>query len=289
KYNGTTLATAALSGGQASWAGVLPGGTHTVTAIYLGDANYLASTTAPFSQTVLNAAPVILSQPTATPTAATVNETVRFSVVASDPDGQTIRYLWDYGDGANDSTGAHAYAAPGVYSVTLLVSDGTASLAGNTLTVVVTAPAAGSEPAISAGEISFVSLKATVRASGGRDSLLLTGTLDAATEPQGKAVSINIGGIEHSFILDKRGRGKTKFANIALKRIREEGSTTHHFRLACKGLSLKQSWNVEQRSGAPLRLLLTVEVDERRFGTKMELTYSGTEERGFLTILSAPE
>ena len=52
---------------------------------------------------------------------------VSFTGVASDPDpGDTLTYLWDFGDG-NQSTAAnptHTYASNGQYTSTLVVSDG---------------------------------------------------------------------------------------------------------------------------------------------------------------------
>ena len=44
-----------------------------------------------------------------------------------DPDGNQIRYLWDWGDGSPTSTTAyptHAYATAGDYPITLTVTDG---------------------------------------------------------------------------------------------------------------------------------------------------------------------
>ena len=70
--------------------------------------------------------PAMMSGPSAQPNPGVVGEAVSFSVAASDPDGDVLSYAWDLGDGnsANGASAAHAYAAPGTYSVTVNVSDG---------------------------------------------------------------------------------------------------------------------------------------------------------------------
>ena len=44
---------------------------------------------------------------------------------SSDPDGQIVRYLWNYGDGTSSSKAQdqHAYSRPGTYSIILTVTD----------------------------------------------------------------------------------------------------------------------------------------------------------------------
>jgi hypothetical protein len=60
------------------------------------------------------------------PHSAPVGTTINFDASASyDPDGTIVSYEWDFGDGAT-ATGAiasHAYAANGIYTVTLTVTD----------------------------------------------------------------------------------------------------------------------------------------------------------------------
>ena len=45
---------------------------------------------------------------------------------SQDPDGSIASYVWDFGDGTPDGSGAtpsHTYAAAGTYTVTLTVTD----------------------------------------------------------------------------------------------------------------------------------------------------------------------
>ena len=75
---------------------------------------------------------------------AVVNQVVTFDGSASlDADGDPLTYQWSFGDDAPAATGAivaHAYTAPGTYTVTLTVSDGTASASAVTSVTVTQMP-----------------------------------------------------------------------------------------------------------------------------------------------------
>jgi len=60
-----------------------------------------------------------------------------------DPDGTIVSWDWDFGDGASDSgeTVSHAYAAEGVYTVSLTVTDDFGNTGSTTTTATITAPA----------------------------------------------------------------------------------------------------------------------------------------------------
>ena len=66
------------------------------------------------------------------------------SAGTNDPDGDSLTYAWNFGDGASSTAPnpSHTYAASGRYAVTLTVSDGTNSAFAN-LTVVVGNPPVG--------------------------------------------------------------------------------------------------------------------------------------------------
>jgi PKD repeat protein len=67
------------------------------------------------------------ASPVATPMSGTAPLTVQFSANASDPEGDPLRYTWNFGDGLGMSTLAsvtYVYTQPGIYGAWLAVSDG---------------------------------------------------------------------------------------------------------------------------------------------------------------------
>ncbi|MBK8477894.1 MAG: immunoglobulin domain-containing protein [Opitutaceae bacterium] len=69
-----------------------------------------------------------------------------FSAASSDPDGDTVYYHWDFGDGQIDSTAAwvnHRWLVGGTYDVTVTAIDGKGGQAKQTLSVKVADPLLG--------------------------------------------------------------------------------------------------------------------------------------------------
>jgi hypothetical protein len=85
---------------------------------------------------------VIVSGPTATPMQAFVNQSIAFSAVATDVNGDSLFYLWDFGDGTNfnGSSVTHIYNNPGPYPVMVTVTDGRGGSALGTVTVTISDP-----------------------------------------------------------------------------------------------------------------------------------------------------
>ncbi|MCP4017148.1 MAG: PKD domain-containing protein, partial [Delftia sp.] len=83
-----------------------------------------------------------------------VSEAAVFSAAAADPDGDTLVYSWNFGDGTS-GTGAsadHAYASAGIYDVTVTVSDGYGGEASDVCqTEIVQLPAYNVAPEAEAG------------------------------------------------------------------------------------------------------------------------------------------
>jgi len=85
----------------------------------------------------VQAAPPLVGSIGFSPTQPEESETTVFTVVASDPDGDTISYLWDFGDGSS-STGAspsHFFDDDGNFLVTVTVTDFNGEFATATTTV----------------------------------------------------------------------------------------------------------------------------------------------------------
>jgi hypothetical protein len=93
--------------------------------------------------------PYITAGPTATPSPATVGQTVTFTVTASGPTGDTLDYTWDYGDGSQSYIGTasstHTYDDDGMYRVKVTISSSVGSAEG-TLFLMVGTGAGGNGP-----------------------------------------------------------------------------------------------------------------------------------------------
>ena len=86
-----------------------------------------------------NTAPV--ASPSATPNSGSAPLSVQFAANASDADGDALSYAWDFGDGETSTNEAplHTYLLEDIYTVSLVVDDGT-DTATNDLTIVVGPP-----------------------------------------------------------------------------------------------------------------------------------------------------
>jgi PKD repeat protein len=107
---------------------------------------------APPSRTITVQAVTANRPPTAVITAPTGNVTitagqsVTFSGTASDPDGDAITVLWDFGDGTSSTLlapGAHTFATAGTYTVRLTATDSRGLAATNPPTRTITVNPAG--------------------------------------------------------------------------------------------------------------------------------------------------
>ena len=111
-------------------------------------------------------------------------ESVFFSGTASDPDGDPVTVLWDFGDGSTSTVlghGAHAYPDAGVYTVTLTATDDQGLADPSPPTRTVTVGAANAPPN---GTISQPSMDVTITAG---ESVFFSGSV---SDPDGDPVTV---------------------------------------------------------------------------------------------------
>ena len=83
--------------------------------------------------------PPVITTAAAAPTTGTAPLAVRFTGSATDPDGTSVTYAWDFGDGTSSSAAnpTHTYARSGTYRARLQVSSGGTTVSSNLITVTV--------------------------------------------------------------------------------------------------------------------------------------------------------
>ena len=158
-----------------------------------------------------NLPPVFLSAPTALPNPAKPGDVVQFATQASDPENDILTYNWTFGDGAT-ATGAsvpHIYTSEGIYTATVTVSDGS-----HTISSSIAVKVASSHGLI----LSKLNGTANLAVSG-KDICSFTGTLALPTNynPTGISLTVNVGGAQATFVMDRSGNARTADGTVALK------------------------------------------------------------------------
>ena len=137
-----------VTNGSASVDYILPAGlsrgAYTISASLQDSADFNPSTDSSGVLTVYG--PALFSGPSASPSVARVGEIVTFSVIANDAFGDSLSYVWMFGDSltGNGATIGHVYAVPGAYSVSIIISDGRGGTIVEQVNVTVLAPVFGS-------------------------------------------------------------------------------------------------------------------------------------------------
>jgi T5SS/PEP-CTERM-associated repeat protein len=125
-------------------------------------------------------------------------EPICFTVVAYSPDTNSLNYLWDFGDGATNDP-CHVFTNCGPHEVSVVVSDPFAS------TNVTSTVAVGCLLDITKMQVKLNFARTN------SDSCTLTATLEdlvAGYDLTNKVVTLDVGGAQVPFTLDKKGKGK---------------------------------------------------------------------------------
>lgn len=168
-----------------------------------------------------NQAPGILSGPTAAPNPGTSGNPVAFTVVAADPDKDPLTYTWEFGDGASETSGpntSHTYAAAGMYTAKVSVSDGVNAPVSDTVVVTVNQA------------LLLTIAKAQVKLNFSRidaDAISFSGALElpAMFVPQNAKISFDIGGVTRTLMLNAKGTGSDPYNSVKIKLPKNPSST----------------------------------------------------------------
>jgi len=221
-----------------------------------------------------NNPPVVTTPATAVPATLSAGGSAKFDVAASDPDGNTLLYIWDFGDG-NAATGpsqTHTYLFPGAYPANVTFSDGIAA-------VVVPTPVTVNADLTAALDVSRIQLTANFQREQ-QDGALFSGTLSPA--PAAASVSgfakVDIGGAMAFFAVDERGRGRgpNGTVNINLK--------TGKYTVSLRGGDFAGDWfneGITNTTGsASVTMPITLAINGSVYSTTRGLTYTGKEGKG---------
>ncbi len=109
---------------------------------------------APSAASEVTESPTPTAEPNLAPVAAITASVADLTVsvdgtTSSDEDGTVVEFAWDFGDGttASESTATHTYAAPGSYTVALVVTDDAGSTGSAEYTATVASPPPPPPPA----------------------------------------------------------------------------------------------------------------------------------------------
>ena len=182
-----------------------------------------------------NNAPAFSSLPTASPNPGVTGASITFNATATDSDGDLLSYTWNFGDGSANvgASVTHTYTTAGVFSASVIASDGIAS---DTRTITVAVNSSGGD-----GTGEFSVLKASIKfnfLSTGKDSITLSGTIlvDQGFSSSNKTFMVSIGDHDSTFTLDSHGKGASGFSSIKLSI--KSGSTFGKFIFSTKKSTL---------------------------------------------------
>jgi large repetitive protein len=224
------------------------GGAYTAKVTVTDEGGMTASATVPITvgNPPGNQAPTV--QAAADPAGGTAPVTVRFTSSGRDPEGQSLMYVWDFGDGgqAGGRSANHTYTTPGTYDAKVTVTDPQGATGTATVRVVVAAPVAAGGVRTAQAELAVPSSARAFRTRG----LRVTLSCDATG----------------------KGRATLKVTRQAAKRLKLKSRTVAARRLRCtagKSVALRPrptrstARRLVRSNARTLRLTLAVSVNGR--------------------------
>ena len=167
-------------------------GTYSAQLIVSDGTNFASATAITITVTVAGVNNPPVAAASASVTGGVVPLAVTFSSAgSSDPDGTSLTYAWNFGDGSAISTAAnpsHTYSASGIYAAQLTVSDGTNNVAAAPITISVGNGASGLVAAYGFEEDTGTT---TADASGNANAGTISGATWTTSGRFGNALSFN--------------------------------------------------------------------------------------------------
>jgi len=189
------------------------------------------------AQPTPNTPPQMLSQATAFPNPAVPGQVVSFNAAAFDLENQALTYTWNFADSvtAGGPTAQHAFTAPGVYQVNIVVMDSAGALSGSSVTVTVTAAAVAQNEPLAVTGAKFKTFTATPA----KDTLQLAGafTLPTGVTSLTGPATLVINGKSQAFTVNSKGKAKVGKNALTIKAKFKKGLiTTPSVTLMLKGV-----------------------------------------------------
>ncbi|MCY3018919.1 MAG: Ig-like domain-containing protein, partial [Planctomycetota bacterium] len=195
-----------------------------------GGADTSAAQTLTITVNAVNDAPTINSAPVASANPVQAGSPVSFTVSATDVDGGTLSYTWDFGDGTivttTESSVTHPFAAPGKYAVKVTITGSAGLSSSSTMNVEVVAAPNPPDDDICAGlskvplRVQQIAAKLRFPSSISKDALSLKALLplNDGFNPDGQVVQWDIGGIRGETTLNAKGGWPvSKSVKVSLK------------------------------------------------------------------------
>ena len=146
--NSISLGTVSNAPYQLTWSGAAPGSYSLQAKATDNQGGIGVSPTITIIIDKPNQPPVITEVPNATPNPANMGDAVLFSVMAMDPEGESLTYTWEFGDGGSGqgATVSHVYASAQTYNVNVTVTDPMGGSVNQNFSVTVVSPPANAPP-----------------------------------------------------------------------------------------------------------------------------------------------